>query len=80
MKDARLTVRVPRDLIEEAKQYARENRTTLTRLISEYLRELAARREPLADAPIVRSLSGTLFQAVTVEDYRQHLADKCSSR
>jgi hypothetical protein len=76
MKDARLSVRVPRGVLEEAKQYARENRTTLTRLVSEYLRQLADRRDPLADAPIVRRLSGTLSQTISVDDYRQHLERK----
>ncbi len=76
MKDSRLTVRVPRSLLEEAREYARENRTTLTRLVSEYLRQLAARRDSLADAPTVRRLSGSLSQRVSVEDYRKHLEDK----
>jgi Family of unknown function (DUF6364) len=76
MKDSRLTVRVPRNLLEEAREYARENRTTLTRLVSEYLRQLAARRDPLADAPIGRRLSGSLSQKVSLEDYKEHLEDK----
>ena len=76
MKDGRLTIRVPHSVLEEAKQYARENRTSLTRLISEYLRQLAARRDPLADAPIVRRLSGTLSQAVSIEEYKEHLEEK----
>jgi uncharacterized protein DUF6364 len=80
MKDARLTVRVPRGLLEDAKQYAAENRTTLTRLVSEYLRELTARRDPLADAPVVRRLSGTLSQKVTVREYRDHLEEKYGRR
>jgi hypothetical protein len=76
MKDSRLTIRVSRNLLEEAREYARENQTTLTRLVSEYLRQLAARRDPLADAPTVRRLSGSLSQAVSTEDYRKHLEDK----
>jgi hypothetical protein len=76
MKDARLTIRVPHSLLEEAKQYARENRTSLTRLVTEYLRQLAGKRDPLADAPIVRRLSGTFSPAVSVEDYRKHLEEK----
>jgi len=30
----------------------------------------------LENAPIVRRLSGTLSQDVSVEDYKQHLAEK----
>ena len=42
MEQTKLTVRVPRKLLEGAKQYAAENNTTLTRLVSEYLRQLGA--------------------------------------
>jgi hypothetical protein len=73
METSRLTVRVPRDVLERAKRYARENRTTLSRLVSEYLRQLTTPDDPLVDAPIVRRLSGTLSQDVSVEDYREHL-------
>ena len=76
MNDARLTIRVPRNLLEEAREYARENQTTLTRLVSHYLRQLAAARDPLADAPIVRRLSGSLSPAVSIDDYKKHLDEK----
>ena len=73
MEKTKLTVRIPRDVLEGAKRYARENRTTLTRLISEYLRQLTAQNDPLANAPIVQRLSGTLSRDVSVEDYREYL-------
>jgi hypothetical protein len=76
MEKTKLTVRIPRDVLEGAKRYARENRTTLTRLVSEYLRQLTAQNDPLANAPIVQRLSGTLSQAVSVEDYREYLERK----
>lgn len=76
MEKTKLTVRVPRDLLEGAKRYASEHDTTLTRLVSEFLRQLSSQGDPLADAPIVRRLSGTLSQDVSVEDYRKHLEQK----
>jgi len=76
MEKTKLTVRIPRDVLEGAKRYARENRTTLTRLVSEYLRQLTAQSDPLANAPIVQRLSGTLSQAVSMEDYREYLERK----
>ena len=79
MNDARLTIRVPQNLLEEAREYARENQTTLTRLVSHYLRQLAAARDPLADAPIVQRLSGSLSSSASVEDYRKHLEEKYAS-
>ena len=75
MENTKLTVRVPGDLLENVKRYARENNTTLTALIEAYLRRIPA-QEPFEDAPIVRRLSGTLSQNVTVEDYKEHLAEK----
>jgi len=76
MERTKLTVRVPSEVLEGAKRYARDNRTTLTRLVSEYLRQLTAPSDPLAGAPIVRRLSGSLSQDVSVEDYREHLERK----
>ena len=76
MGTTKLTVRVPQDVLEGAKRYAHENRTTLTRLVSEYLRQLTIQSDPLADAPVVQRLSGTLSQSVSVEDYRAYLERK----
>jgi predicted DNA-binding ribbon-helix-helix protein len=49
----RTTVRLPSDLLTEAKKLAAESHTTLTRLIEEALRERLARRRDLASAPPV---------------------------
>jgi hypothetical protein len=75
MQNTKLTVRVPSDLLENVKRYARQNNTTLTALIEAYLRRIPV-EEPFEDAPIVRRLSGTLSRDVTIEDYKEHLADK----
>lgn len=76
MEKTNLTIRVSRDLIEGAKRYASQNDTTLTRLISEYLRQLTAQSDPLANAPIVQRLSGTLSPEISVDDYHQYLVEK----
>ena len=73
MERTKLTVRVPRDLLEGAKRYASENDMTLTQLISEFLRQLTTQSDPLTNAPIVQRLSGTLSRDVSVEDYRKYL-------
>ncbi len=72
----KLTIRVPGKVLEDAKRYAREHDTTLTRLVSEYLRRVSTKGDPLAAAPIVRRLSGALSPYVTIEDYRKHLEAK----
>jgi hypothetical protein len=45
----RTTVRLEDDLLRRAKRHAAENRTTLTHLLDQALRELLSRREHLAD-------------------------------
>jgi hypothetical protein len=75
MQETKLTVRVPRDLLENVKRYAAQNNTTLTNLIEAFLRRIPA-QQPLEDAPIVRGLSGTLPPEVTPQDYRKHLDEK----
>jgi len=76
MQEAKLTVRMPREVIEAAKQYAREHDTTLTRLLSHYMQRLVAASNPLADAPIVRRLSGSLAAGASEQDYKDYLVDK----
>jgi len=76
MQETKLTVRLPRELLENAKRYARKQNTTVTNLIGEYLRRMPASLDVLQDAPIVRRLSGTLSKNVSVEDYKKHLEAK----
>ena len=75
MEDTKLTVRIPRHLIEKAKLYAAQNHTSLTNLIEAYLQNIPA-QGLLEDAPIVRRLTGSLSQDVSIEDYHQHLEEK----
>jgi len=75
MQETKLTVRIPRELLENVKRYAAENNTTLTDLIEAYLRRIPAGRL-MENAPIVRRLSGTLTSDVSVQDYKKHLDDK----
>ena len=75
MQNTKLTVRVPKDLIENVKHYAQQNNTTLTALIEAYLRRIPA-KEPFDNAPIVRRLSGSLSQDVTIQDHKEHLTEK----
>jgi hypothetical protein len=74
--DNKLTVRVPRKLIENAKRYAQAHHTTLTELVSAYLERIPSETEPLNKAPIVRRLTGLLSADVSEEDYKKHLEEK----
>ena len=75
MQETKLTVRVPRDLLENIKRYAAKNNTTLTNLIEAYLRRIPL-QESFDRAPIVQRLSGTLSQNVSERDYQKHLEEK----
>lgn len=76
METAKLTVRVPRPLLEGAKRYASEGNTTLTQLITEFLRQLDTASDPLSAAPIVQRLSGVLTEDTGIEDYHRYLEEK----
>jgi len=75
MKDTKMTVRVSRDLLENAKEYAAKNHTTLTDLIEAYLRNIPNQIN-LEEAAIVRRLSGILPSDINVQDYKDHLDKK----
>jgi len=74
--DSKLTVKVPRHVLANAKRYAHAHQTTLTALISIYLRQIPIEAEVLDKAPIVRRLTGVLSQDVSIGDYRHHLEEK----
>ena len=75
MQETKLTVRVPRKLLENAKRYASENNTTLTDLIGAYLEKLPV-KQALENAPLVRNLNDSLSDRFSVDDYCAHLNQK----
>jgi len=75
MQETKLTVRVSRARLENAKRYAKEHDTTITSLIDAYLAKISA-QEPLDAAPIVDRISGTLSLNVSPDDYHKHLDEK----
>ncbi|MDX1417118.1 MAG: DUF6364 family protein [Candidatus Promineifilaceae bacterium] len=76
MEKTKLTVRLERDLLEQAKRYAQDHETNLTRLIDEYLRYITSKDKSTLNAPIVERLSGSLTQDVDIDDYKQYLEEK----
>jgi len=75
MKETKLTIRVPKDLLENPKRYAAENNTTVTDLIEAYLRGIPTDGS-LQNAPNVRWLSGIVSRNVSEQDYKDHLYEK----
>ena len=78
--DTRMTVRVPRKYLDNAKRYARAHNTTLTELVTAYLQHFPLETESFDQAPVVRQLTGILSKEVSLEDYRAHLDEKYGQR
>lgn len=80
--DAKLTIRIDKATLEQAKQYAKANHTSLGRMIEDYLATLIARsnhEEEVDISPFVRSLSSKVKSSDTInakEVYREYLYRK----
>ncbi len=73
---SKLTVRLNRRLIEDAKRYAEQHQTTVTQLIAAYLRYVTAQKQSPDDLPILRRLSGILPADISTDVYQDYLAEK----
>ncbi len=73
----KLTLRVEDSLIEQAKNYAKQNDKSLSQIVADYFRALTENNQKLENAPITQSLIGVLSASdVDEEDYKKHLEDK----
>lgn len=75
MQKTKLTVRLPKDLLNNAKRFAAEQNTTVTKLIETYLRRIPVESQ-LDQAPLVQRLSGSLSPDVSSKDHKKHLEKK----
>ncbi len=71
----KLTVRVDRTALDRAKEYAAVNKTSLSKLISDFLGVLDT-EEAQSQAPILRKLTGILPAEARADDHRSYLAKK----
>ena len=71
----RLTVVVEAQWIDAAKEYARRHNTSLSRLISAYLRGIALHQESPESGPILCRLAGILPTDVSRCEYRSNLEE-----
>ncbi|HEX2935504.1 MAG TPA: DUF6364 family protein [Bacteroidales bacterium] len=59
--DAKLTLNVDKNVIEQAKAYAKTHKISLSRLIESYLSSLNAKKDrEIEITPLVKSLSGVI--------------------
>ena len=76
MAEKTLTLRLDRELAEEAEAYAARHATTLHELVVDYLRALVTAREPSPEeTPILQRLTGILPSSVSEDSYRDDLAE-----
>jgi hypothetical protein len=59
--DTKLTLSLDKDIIEQAKKYAKKKNISLSKLIESYLNKVSSReRETPEISPLVKSLSGII--------------------
>lgn len=79
--DTKLTLKLDADIIEQAKTYAKQKNTSLSKLIESYLGLLIDTKETQDVTPLVKSLSGVINLPENVDykkDYKKHLLNKYS--
>ena len=76
MSTQKLTLSVNPAVVDAAKQYAAEHGTSVSKLVEEFLEAVSAERSPPPSTPVLKRLRGAL-RGVSIEDHRQHLAEKC---
>ncbi|MFA4964882.1 MAG: DUF6364 family protein [Thermoleophilia bacterium] len=76
MDETKMTVRVSKQTLEDAKSYAREHGTTLTRLVVTHLEHLRREADLLRDAPVTRRLAGVLPPEASRQEHQDYLERK----
>lgn len=78
MNDARMSIRLPAEQLEFAKQYAEEHGLTLTGLVQHYFQALQE-KEQGEMPPEVEEIAGTVPADVDARaEYREHMLRKHS--
>lgn len=79
--DSKLTIKLDKRTIEKAKEYAKENNISLSRLIENYLGRITSNsqaKQGFENDPIIKSLSGVIkpVEDNWKEGYQEHLDKK----
>lgn len=78
--DKKLTLSLDKNIIESAKNYAKSNNISLSKLIESYLKTLTKQKKKQADiTPLVESLSGVISLDENMDikdDYTDYLMKK----
>ena len=77
--DTKLTLKLNRSIIERAKQYAKENNISLSRMIESYLQAVTIKENSkIKVSPLVESLTGVI--KLEKNDYRKDYTDFLSQK
>ena len=77
--DSKLTLKLNKSIIEQAKQYAKENNISLSRMVENYLQALTiGKKKTIKISPLVESLTGVIELEKT--DYRKDYTDFLSQK
>ncbi len=74
----KLTLTVDQEVIELAKEYARENAKSLSSIVEEYLKSLSSKKETRKKpkySKIIRELKGSVKIDVSKVEYKELLED-----
>ena len=77
--DTKLTLKLDHSIIKQAKNYAKNKNTSLSKLIESYLGKLVTPDDAYEITPLVKSLSGTIDltkNADAKKEYKKHLLNK----
>ncbi len=77
--DSKLTLKLNESVIERAKQYAKDNNISLSRMIESYLQAVTLKKSPkLKISPLVESLTGVI--ELESYDYKKDYTDFLSKK
>lgn len=77
--DSKLTLKLNESVIEQAKQYAKENNISLSRMIENYLKAITEiKNKKIKISPLVQSLTGVI--KLENKDYRKDYTDFLSQK
>lgn len=77
--DSKLTLKLKVSVIEQAKQYAKENNISLSRMVENYLQAITERdNKEVIISPLVESLTGVI--QFDENDYRKDYTDFLSKK
>ena len=77
--DSKLTLKLNESVIERAKQYAKENNISLSRMIENYLQAVTIRKNSKIEiSPLVESLTGVI--ELENKDYRKDYTNFLSQK